>query len=69
MIAPVYFLDLEDDDLAEQGIECGNEPEFRAYYLLTHLTQEKHVMEDVLNVRPNVYHSPEYQLALEVGHQ
>lgn len=53
-----------DDDLYLEGIECSNEAEFRAYYVLTHLRTTG--PQTLLNTRPAVYHSEPVQFALRV---
>lgn len=55
---------LLDHDLYLEGIECSNEPEFRAYYVLTHLKTTG--PQSLLNTRPKVYHSEPVQFALRV---
>ncbi|KAJ3101024.1 hypothetical protein HDU96_010146 [Phlyctochytrium bullatum] len=50
----------------EKGIFCPNEPEFQAYYILSHLWQNEIVTSAELQLRPEVYSHPYVQLAIEL---
>ncbi|KAI8850849.1 SAC3/GANP/Nin1/mts3/eIF-3 p25 family-domain-containing protein [Chytridium lagenaria] len=53
-------------DLAVQGIFSPNEPEFQAYYILSHMWQSEIVTNAEVQLRPEVFSHPQVQLAIEL---
>ncbi|KAG0194942.1 hypothetical protein DFQ28_000041 [Apophysomyces sp. BC1034] len=52
------------DDLREEDIETENEPEFRAYYIITHI-HDQDVARQAMSLPPHVFFHPYIQRALE----
>ncbi|KAI9244721.1 SAC3/GANP/Nin1/mts3/eIF-3 p25 family-domain-containing protein [Sporodiniella umbellata] len=52
------------EDLREEGIETPNEPEFRSYYILTHI-RDKDVAKQTMSQPINIFKHQHVQLALK----